>query len=152
MFLRKHLQDRRGRRGNALIEMAIATTILLPLFYGTFQFGLAFFYYNELANAVRAGARYGAYRTYNSPTSTPSAAYVTAVQNMVVYGSPNGGTKPVVPGLTTDNVSITVAWPSNRPQSVRVAISNFSMNTIISRFQLNKPVSTFPFIGRFAPE
>src|SRR5262245_17518824 len=63
---------RRGQSGNALIEFALAFGFLFPCLTGTFQFGYAFFIYNELQNAVRQGARYAAFKTYDSSSSTPT--------------------------------------------------------------------------------
>jgi Flp pilus assembly protein TadG len=142
---------RQREKGSALVEAALAFTILIPVFLGTFQFGLAFFYYNELANAVRAGARYASYRTYDSPTLTPSAAYVNAVRNMTVYGNPAGGTQPVVRGLTPAHVSVTVISTNLVPQRIRVSINRFPMNVVLKTFNVSKPEAVFPHLGVYAP-
>lgn len=142
---------RRNQRGNALIEAALAFTILFPVFLGTFQFGLAFYYYNELVNAVRAGARYGSYRTYDSPSSTPSSTYVAAVRNMTVFGHPGGGTRPVVRGLTLNHINVTVQHVSGVPRYVRVAINQFPMNVVLTTFRVSRPSAVFPYLGVYAP-
>ncbi len=36
-----------------------------------------------------------------------SATYQTTLKNMVVYGDETTGVKPIVPGLTTSNVTVT---------------------------------------------
>ena len=59
-------ERRRKSGGNALIEFALAFGFLFPVLTGTFQFGYAFFVYNELQTAVREGARYAAFKTYDS--------------------------------------------------------------------------------------
>lgn len=143
---------RRRQRGNALIEAALAFTVLVPVFLGTFQFGLAFVYYNNLANAVRAGARYAGLRTYDSPTTTPSAAFTNAVRNMTVYGDPNGGARPVVQGLTPAHVQVTVITDRTVPQQIRVSIRQFPMNVVLKTFQISKPEAVFPYLGNYAPE
>lgn len=140
------------QRGNAFIETALAFTILVPVFLGTFQFGLAFYYYNELASAVRAGARYASYRTYDSASATPSAAFVAAVQNMTVYGNPAGGVKPVVQGLSPSNIQVTFQTELQMPRYVRVSVRDFSMNVVLKTFRISKPESVFPFLGVYAPE
>jgi len=145
------MRIQRRRKGSALIEFAISFGLLFPLLYGTLEFGLGFFYYNQLANAVRAGARYAAYRTYKSSTSTPDRAFTTAVSNVVVYGDPAGGATPIVPGLTTANVNITVGMVKNVPRTMSVNINNYSMNVFFKTFLLKKPSATFPYIGVFAP-
>src|SRR5947209_18054089 len=76
------------RRGNAMVEFAVAVPMIVLIFAGTFQFGYYFYIYNRLEGAARAGARYASLRDYNSSTSTPASDFVTAVNNMVVYGSP----------------------------------------------------------------
>ena len=56
--MRPVTRERRTRqRGNALVEFALAFGFLFPVITGTFQFGYAFFVYNELQNAVRAGGQ-----------------------------------------------------------------------------------------------
>jgi Flp pilus assembly protein TadG len=142
---------RRKQRGNAIIEFALAFTFLLPVFLGTFQLGLTMFYYNELVNAVRAAARYAGMRNYDSPTSTPSAAYLASVQNLAVYGHPDGGTTPVVPELKPEHIRVTVTFENSVPSKVTVALNNFSMNAILKRMTISKPLATFPYLGVFMP-
>lgn len=146
----KHTQ-RRNRKGASVIEFALAFTVLVPILLGTFHFGMGFFYYNELLNSVRAAARYGGMRSYDSPTQTPSDAYLTAVKNVAVYGDPNGGTTPVVPGLTQDNIQVNVDFTNGTPARVRVAVHNFSMNVILSRMVTSKPSAVFPYLGVYMP-
>jgi Flp pilus assembly protein TadG len=143
---------RRRQRGNALIESALAFIVLVPVFLGTFQFGLAFYYYNHLASAVRAGARYASYRTYDSPSATPSSAYVEAVRNMAVYGDPNGGNLPVVKGLQPSHINVSVQTVNQVPAYVRVTVQNFPMNVVLKTFQVSKPEAVFPYLGVYAPE
>jgi Flp pilus assembly protein TadG len=50
----------RNERGAAMVEMAIALPVLIMLFLGMIDFGRAVFLYNNLTNAAREGARYGA--------------------------------------------------------------------------------------------
>ena len=47
------------RRGQSLIELAVALPFLLLLMLGTIDLGRMFFDYIELRNAVREGAAYG---------------------------------------------------------------------------------------------
>lgn len=143
---------RRTQRGNALVETALAFAIIIPVFTGTFQFGLAIHYYNGLANAVRAGARYAGLRTYDSATAMPSAGYVNAVRNMTVYGDPAGGTVPVVSGLAPEHVQIEVLALSNVPHRIRVSIREFPMNVALGTFRVSKPEAVFPYLGNYAPE
>lgn len=143
----------RKLRGNALIEFAIASAVLLPVMLGTFRFGYSFYTYNLLESAVSNGARYASTRVYRNASSASVTKVKTAIQNMVVYGSPSGGTIPVARGLTTSHVVVTYTVDSNQvPKSVKVAVSNFTLDAVVSAFTLtNKPVVTYPFVGRYAP-
>lgn len=146
------LHERRNkRRGSALIEFALTFVVLFPLVTGIFQFGYCFFNYMALKNAVREGARYASLRTYDSNSSTYTSAFGGAVRNVVVYGNPGGGTVPSTPGLTTANIALTVTFRSGIPKSVTVSIVNYSLPAVFTTFILNKPSSTFPYTGRYAP-
>jgi len=150
--MRPPAQTRGAEKGSATIEFALSFAFLFAVFTGVFQFGYAFYQYNYLESAVRAGARYASLRAYDSATSTPSAAYLTAVQNMVVYGSPSGGGQPVTRGITPANVSVTVTMERNVPRRVAVFIVNYQIDAVFTSMSLNgKPKTTFPYLGRYAP-
>jgi len=142
------------RRGSVLVELTLSLTFLCALFLGTWQYGYTFFIYGELESAVRAGARYASMQTYNSANSTPTAAFETAVQNVVVYGDPapaNGAT-PVAPGLTTANVAVTPNFNNSAPVSITVSITGYTVPTYFGNTTLTgKPTTTFPFVGIFGP-
>ena len=142
---------RRNQRGNALIEFALSFTVLFPLFYGTFQFGYAFFIYNELHTAVRAGARYASNRIYTSSTSTPTDSWSTAVKNVVVFGNPDGSGTGYIQNFTTSNVDVSVAFVSGTPSTVTVRVSNFGLDAVFKTYTLNKPSVTFPYTGVWQP-
>lgn len=139
------------RKGNAIVEFALSFPILFISLVGTFQFGYTFYTYNALQSSVRAGARYASLRSYDSSTSTPSAAFLAAVRNVVVYGSPSGGTKPVVAGLTTDKVSLSVTLVNNVPSQMTVSINSFDIDAAVGKIRLTgKPWTAFPYTGRQA--
>jgi Flp pilus assembly protein TadG len=145
------LRSKRGQRGNAMVEFAIGAGILVTVFTGVFEFGYAFYIYNNLVAAVDNGARYAAYRTYDSASTTPTSAFNTAVQNMVVYGQPTTGTKPIAPGLGTGNVVLSPTFTNSVPTGMQVSLSGYQLNAIFKTFTLNKPVATYPFLGVYAP-
>jgi Flp pilus assembly protein TadG len=142
---------RQLERGNAMLEFALAFSFLFSLFTGVFQFGYTYYVYNNLVTAARSGARYASLRTFDSGTGTPSTAYTDAVRNMTVYGDPSGGSQPVVPGLSSANVSLQVDTSNNVPRSVTVGISNYKIDAVFSSFTFNKPKVTFAYVGRYAP-
>lgn len=145
----------RRRRGNAMIEFALATSLLIPAFSGVFQFGYTLYQYNLLSSAVTNGARYASNRTYRALSGGADLTKVKlATQNVVVYGSPAGGSIPQARGLTTSNVNVSFTTSSTGvPLTVKVAITNFTVNGIFKSYTFNNsPVITFPYTGRYAPE
>jgi Flp pilus assembly protein TadG len=60
---------RNKRKGSALVEFALGSTILIPLLFGTADFGRLFYASIEVANAAAAGASYVA-RTSANMTDT----------------------------------------------------------------------------------
>jgi Flp pilus assembly protein TadG len=143
---------RRTRRGNAILEFALASSILVPLFAGVFQFGYTLYVYNNLDSAVRGGARYASMRAYDSATATPSTAFTKAVANMVVYGNPDGTGDPVAPRLSVANVEVLPQMNGAAPESVTVRITNYAVDAVFTNFRFNgKPGVTFPYSGTPAP-
>lgn len=142
------MMPKHDQRGSILIEFALTFLILIAVFSGAFEFGYAFFAYNTLVNAVRGGSRYASLRPYDSASATPSSAFTTAVQNMVVYGDPAGGTAPVLRGLGTSNVQLSVLTAGSAPLQVTVSITGFSVDAVFGTINLNnKPSCSFPYLG-----
>ena len=142
----------RCRRGNIMIEFAIGAGVLTSIFAGTFQFGYTFYQYNLLKNAVGDGARYASLRNYDSSSSTPSDTFKQAVQNMVVYGDPGGGTSPVAPHLTTSNVNLNVTFTNGIPTAMAVSITDYTIGAVFGSTTLtNKPVVTYAYQGIYQP-
>lgn len=151
-YMARVSRSRRSQRGNAMVEFALAAGLLIPMVLGIFQFGYSFYIYNRLVAAVRDGARYASLRAYDSPTTTPSSAYLAAVQNAVVYGHPGGGDQSVLPGLTTDKVAVAVTMIDGVPDMITVKITNFSVDAVVKTMQwTNKPEASFRFEGTFQP-
>ena len=147
-------RTRHSRRGSAMVEFALSATLLTSVFLGVFQFGYSLYQYNELVNAVRAGTRYASLQKIsNAGNGVLSSGYTDAVRNMVVYGSPTGGTTPVVPGLTTGNVQVQVGFDTRFvPRSVTVRVTSYQINAVVRTFTVtNKPVFTMPFFGQYCP-
>jgi Flp pilus assembly protein TadG len=143
---------KRSRGGNAILEFALGSGLLMAVFAGTFQFGYSFLLYNNLENAVARGARYAAVAPYDSPTSTPSAAFTAAVKNMVLYGSTTAGDTPVLVGLTPANVNFTVQFANNIPGTVTVSITGYTIDATFTSYTLtNKPQVTYIYQGVWAP-
>jgi len=141
-----------NRSGNALIEFALGSGILVLAFVGTFQFGYTFLQYNNLENAVARGARYASLYPYDSTTTAPSALFISNVKNMVVYGSPSTGTSPALPGLTTGNVNLTVIFTNGVPSGMTVSVSGYTIYSVFANSTLtNKPQITYAYQGVWTP-
>ena len=146
------LRSGRKRNGAAFVEFALGSGLLLTAFTGTFKVGYALIQYNRLETAVAQGARYASIIPYDSATSTPSTAFATAVDNMVLYGSPVAGTYPVLVGLTTANITLTVTFANGVPSSMQVSISSYTINALFVTYTLvGKPQVTYPYQGVWAP-
>jgi Flp pilus assembly protein TadG len=141
-----------NRDGNAMLEFAIGSGVLVAAFTGTFQFGYTFLQYNNLENAVMRGARYASLAPYDSLTATPSTAFGTAVQNMVLYGNPDAGASPALPGLKPENVQLTVTFASGVPSTMTVAITGYTVDAIFAKTTFTmKPKVTFAYQGIWSP-
>ena len=135
-----------------MLEFAIGSGVLVAAFTGAFQFGYTFLQYNQLENAVARGARYASLIPYDSATSTSTPAFETAVKNMVLYGSPTAGASPILPGLTTGNVILTVTFTNGVPAAMRVSINGYTINSIFATTALtNKPQITYVYQGIWSP-
>jgi Flp pilus assembly protein TadG len=147
----RQLKQNHRRRGSAAVEFALSSLLIMSVLTVAFPFGYSFYVYNRLEGSVAAGARFASRLTYDSASATPSQTYNTAVTNLVVYGNPAGGTEPVIPGLSSSNVELTVSMENGVPARTRVAIVNFDI-TSAQTWRLNgKPFAEFRYMGRFAP-
>jgi len=150
-----------SRRGNAMVEFALASLILIPTFIGTFQFGYTFYVYNLLCTQVRAGARYASTRTFRCKTSTSITNFKTAVKNMVMYGDSNpGGSATVLePGLTEGQIVVDLRdaggvsiTDNTRVPAFVIVSTNYSVNALVSTVNFTgKPRLQFPYTGQWAP-
>jgi Flp pilus assembly protein TadG len=142
--------NRKRERGVAVIQLTFLIPILTALFLGTWSMGYSCYIYSELEDAVRSGARYGSLISYDAANTS---AFTTAVQNVVVYADPAGGTTPVISGLTTSQVNVTVLPAGAEPTSVTVSITGYKLYTMyMTTFTLtNKPWLTLPYLGHYVP-
>jgi hypothetical protein len=130
----------RSRRGTALLEFAGSLLVVSAAFSGMFQLGYSAYSYNRLVNAVSAGARYASLQPYGSASVDPE--FSRTVQRLVVYGDPRPGpnAKPVVPGLTEQNVELVAG-----DRTMTVTIRNFQIDGLFSKMNVDgRPTVTFP--------
>src|SRR5712692_421921 len=147
--MRVHHQIRRAEQGNSIIEFGLVFPLIFAFLTGTFQLGYGFFLYDQLQSVVRSGARYASTADFDSAQG--GATFQSNVANVVVYGSPSGGTTPLVRGLATSAVSVT--WQADAkgiPQTVTIKITSFNFTLLGVAYQLtNKPKSAFIYLGQF---
>ena len=97
------------QRGIAMVEFAIAVPVLLLLMLVSAEAGRWLYQYNTLHKAVRDGVRYVADVAITGTTGVTdiTTAKRDATRNVVVYGNPGGTGNPVLPGLTTGQITVT---------------------------------------------
>ena len=139
------IRRNKSERGNALLEFALGFSVLWALFAGIYQFGYSFYIYNTMLTSVGNAAELGSKMTYD--TGSPST-YTSALKNMVVYGNTAAGTTPIVPGLATSNVTVTVNPAGGIPTDLTITINNFTIDAVFARFTFNgKPRGTAVYMG-----
>jgi Flp pilus assembly protein TadG len=90
---------KQNEKGSTLVEFAIGATVFLMTVFAVLEFGRALWAHNALVDAARRGARYA---VLHQPTGAEDAR----IKNVVVYGDPDGGPTPMLPGLSAANVQV----------------------------------------------
>ena len=132
------MKRRNRQAGSALIELAGSLILLMTLLTGIFQTGYTFYTYENLVHAVRAGARYASLGVRGSSNDSE---FATSVRNLVVNGDPQvRGAKPIVPGLTPEQVEVVF-----EPAAATVSVRGFVIDALFAKVRLNgRPTVTFP--------
>jgi Flp pilus assembly protein TadG len=142
-------RPRRSNRqaGNALIEFGLSISLLWALVAGVYQFGYSFYAYNLLMTSVANAAQMGAQLSYD--TGSPSTI-TNQIKNMAVYGDINGGTTPLVSGITTDNVGVDFNLDSlGMPHNVTVYMTGYTLDAFFAKYTMpDKPRVTAQYTGR----
>ena len=115
--------QRRGERGAALVEFAVAALVFLTAVFAVIEFGRLLWVHNALTDAARRGARYAVNHT---------EADVADAQRMAVYGTTADGASPMVTGLKTDNVKVVYSPGYNVGEgTAKVSIQNYTFNFVV---------------------
>ena len=114
-------RSKNNERGSTLLEFAIGATVFLTAMFAILEFGRALWIHNALADAARRGARYAVINLQDE----------AKVQNVVVYGNPAGGPKPLVDKLTTGNVTVTYSGFEMNKGTVKVSITNYQFQFVL---------------------
>ena len=114
-------KERRGERGQSLVELAMSLTVILLLLAGAVDFSIAYFSFTAMQDAAQEGALYGSI----NPTDT--AGIISRVRN--------ASTNPV--NLADESlVNVTVTLPGDTCEGNEVQIN----------VMYDYPIS-MPFIG-----
>ncbi len=92
-----------------MIELTIALPVLLFMCLATAEFGRALFQYNTLTKSVRDGARHAAQFALLGSTGVVNMTnqLQTESNNLVVYANIGGSGATLLPGLSTNDVTVT---------------------------------------------
>jgi Flp pilus assembly protein TadG len=99
------------QRGFALVEFVITAPVLLLIMFASFEFSNFLQEYSRLNDAVNNAASWASIQALQGSDGVlaTGAAWTTLVsqtQNMVVYGNASGTGSPVLPSLTTSEVTV----------------------------------------------
>jgi Flp pilus assembly protein TadG len=108
MLIRLRLRNR-NRKGAAIVEFALVVPLLLLLLWGIVDIGRAFYTLNNLASAVREGARSAAVMA----TDPTIAANKTLIKSTVTTAF-----TPIGPALAPESVFVTL---TNRQITVQAS-------------------------------
>lgn len=116
--------NRLSLKGLALVEFAVLLPLLLVIIFGITELGRALYQLNTLTKATDSGVRYlsrawGALDGDCNPGPRWEQAQ-DATRALVVYGNPAGTGAPLLPGLSTGEITIDVRG-SAVPGSARAA-------------------------------
>lgn len=105
--------NRFSRRGQSLVESALALAVFLGLVLGIVDVAQTLFERQMLAERVQEAARWGAMHSYDAG----------AIRNVVLYGSSQPGARATaVLGLKSDAVQVTNPGCPGRDCRIRIAI------------------------------
>ena len=119
-FIMKIRRLTHKQRGSSTVELAIVFPILLLLFVASAELGRLFYTYTTLAKATKVGARYlSNNRDFTIPALTDDIT--SRAKNLVVCGYEvcTQQTPPIVTGLTSANVNVTLVTATEGTQIVR---------------------------------
>jgi Flp pilus assembly protein TadG len=125
-MLPKTLPNRRDcERGGSLIEFTVVASVFFLMLVGIVAAGNLYYTHNALVEATRRGARYAVL----NPTGS-----TTAVQNVVLYGTPAppSGSTPLVYNLQPGNVTVNYQGLNVAQGSVTVTITGYTFPFVLS--------------------
>lgn len=115
---------RSNERGGSLIEFTVVATVFFMMLVGIVAAGNLYYTHNALVEATRRGARYAVL----NPTGS-----TTAVQNVVIYGTPTPptGATPLVYNLQPGNVTVNYQGLNVAQGTVTVSITGYTFPFVL---------------------
>jgi Flp pilus assembly protein TadG len=106
----RHTFKRENERGLAMVEFMIVLPVILFIMLGVTEIGRVLMRYNVLTKSMQDAARHASVYALAGATQVVNidAALDAEIRNLVVFGNPQGTGTPVLNGLTTGQISITV--------------------------------------------
>jgi Flp pilus assembly protein TadG len=132
------LKLKANEKGQSLVEMALVSMLFFFLLFGILEFGRALWTYNTIVQSTRTAARWAVVNVANNTDTTD----IDRSKNLVVYGYPDVSSgPPIVPGLSTTMVTVTV-------QPIDTDVNGVAVNQKIS---VSVTGYQFQFIVPLAP-
>jgi len=97
---------KQGQKGLAVVEFAIILPVLVLAALAVVGRGRGLYQYNTLNKSVHDGARFLSDVAIGSLGTIDITLHESDTQNLVVYGDVDGGTAPLLPGLSTGDVTV----------------------------------------------
>lgn len=143
--------SKNSEKGIATIEFAITAAFFLMMIVAVVASGHFFWTHNAIVESTRRGARYAASQCNPSDNNCPGRdTALERVQNMVLYGTPEAGTEPLVANLQRSQIAVTYSQATSSPPNpneifgvgtgtVSVRIQNYGYNFVLSPTVLRMP-------------
>lgn len=113
-------RHQRRQRGALIVEAGLTIILFLTMVFSMFDFGLSLYLHQSFMHQARIGARYGAIH--------PN---LVEIKNMVLYGSPTGGTGTGINGLVPSSVVVVrQGTPTTATDRIVVTVSGYQFTWI----------------------
>lgn len=141
--------NKNSENGIATLEFAVTAAFFLMMIVAVVAGAHFFWTHNAIVESTRRGARYAASQCNPADNNCPDrATALTRIQNVVLYGTPEAGTEPLVPNLQASQITVTYSPRTGVGDSqtfgvgtgtVSVGIQNYGYDFILSPVVLRMP-------------
>jgi Flp pilus assembly protein TadG len=109
-----------SRRGQALVESALALLVFLPILFGIIDFGQYLYFQQTLTERARAAAR----------VAVLDPSQVDRIKNVALYNSYTATGTPLLPSLTAAMISVSTADLGTPEGRVTIRISGYPIHFV----------------------